>query len=361
MNARKVKRGVVKFDKDKGRLRIALPMGLVNSLKNQGYEARRYTYTGLEATSQNELKVIQVVEIMNQDLSNPHMAFDPTLSKYFDLLKPKVSSNGKTFILGSGPVVTVGQAWDDWLKIKESEVENSTFVTRYGRYSNFLKAFRQLPINQETAAEVVDFLKSQLDGENARNCLSQLKQAISFKVDNGEVGFNPFNYYKNPIKKSEKTSVLADEEDRQAFSREEMETIIETFYCHPSCIDYAPLIEFLFLTGCRPSEAIALTWNDVKLFKSIKFDKSFSMVTKEIKGTKNNKIRWFSLKNNNRLNDLLVELEKNRKSAYVFSVKGRRIQYHNISSRWGREVEIRRKGILVLYLIWQKKGRLRSI
>ncbi len=99
MSARNSKRGVVKFDQDKGRLRIALPMGLVKSLKEQGYEAKRYNYTGLEATQKNELKVAQVVEKMNQDLSNPYMAFDPTLEKYLDLLKPRVSSNGKTLIL----------------------------------------------------------------------------------------------------------------------------------------------------------------------------------------------------------------------------------------------------------------------
>ena len=335
MTARKFKKGVVKFDKDKKSLRIVLPMGLVNKLKTQGYTVTRYIYPGLEATSKNEIRLSQVVEMMNQDLSNPHMAFDPTLSKYLDLLKPKVASNGKTFVLGSVAMVTIGDVWNDWLKIKEPQVEASTFICRYGRYSNFLKPFMKLPVNQETATEIVSYLQSQRDSENAKQCFSQLKQAVSLKVDNGEINFNPFAYYNNPIKHRKKTSQLADEEDRQAFCREDMETIIRAFYEHPSCKDYAPLVEFLFLTGCRPSEATALTWDNIKIFESIKFEHSLSIVTKKIKGTKNNKIRLFDLRGNSRLNNLLIELQTSTKTAYVFSAKGRPIKHHNLSSRWG--------------------------
>ena len=75
-----------------------------------------------------------------------------------------------------------------------------------------------------------------------------------------------------------------------------METIIKAFYEHPKCVDYAALVEFLFLTGCRPSEACGLTWDNVQIFKSIKFEYSLSIVTKKIKGTKTNKVRLFNLK-----------------------------------------------------------------
>ncbi|MGD1714750.1 site-specific integrase [Dapis sp. BLCC M172] len=333
MNARK--RGVANFDDDRGRLRISLPLKLVRELKAQGHEVKRYNYTGLEATPQNKVKVVEVVEIINQDLSNPHMAFDPTLKKYFDLLKPKVSSAGKTFVLSSSSVVTVGNTWDDWLKIKEPQIERSTFIVRYGRYTNLLKPFLELPINQETATKIVSYLQSQLDRENAKQCFSQLKQAVSFKVGNGEIGFNPFNYYTNPIKTKSKTSTITDEEDRQAFSREDMETIIKAFYEHPKSVDYAPLIEFLFLTGCRPGEAYALTWDNVQVFKTIKFEHSLSMVTRRIKGTKTNKIRRFDLRQNSRLNNLLIKLEGSRKTAFVFSSKGRPIKHSNLSNRWG--------------------------
>ena len=360
MNARKSKRGIVKFDQDRGRLRIALPMGLVKKLKGQGHQAQRYNYTGLEATPQNEVKVAQVVEMMNQDLSNPHMAFDPTLDKYFDLLKPKISSAGKTFVLNSTPVLTIGDIWDDWLRIKKPQVEASTFIVKYHRYTSLLTPFLGLPINQETATEIVSYLQGQVDSENAKSCFNQLKKAVSLKVDKGALAFNPFSYYDNPIRKKKKTSILTDEEDRKAFSREDMETIIKAFYEHPKCVDYAPLVEFLFLTGCRPSEAYGLTWDNVKIFKSIRFEYSLSMVTKQMKGTKTNKVRLFDLRKNNRLNNLLVELEKSRKTTYVFSVKGQPLRHPNLSNRWGSQGENGIGNYPSIVLSLAKKGQVKQ-
>jgi len=263
------------------------------------------------------------------------MAFDPTLKKYFDLLKPKVSSAGKTFVLSEASIITIDNIWNDWLKIKESQIEQSTINVGYSRYTNLLKPFLDLPINQETAIKIVTHLQSQVDTNNAKKCFSQLKQAVNFKVDNGEIGFNPFNYYNNPIKNKQKTLKLTDEEDRQAFSREDMEVIIKAFYEHPKSVDYAPIVEFLFLTGCRPSEAYALTWENVKIDKNIKIEQSLSMVTKTKKGTKTNKIRMFDLRENHRLNNLLIELEKNRKTTSLFSLKGQNIKHSNLCNCWG--------------------------
>jgi len=358
MNARKSKRGIVKFDTDRGRLRISLPLKLVNNLAAQGYKVNRYHYTGLEVSPQNEFKVAEIVEMMNQDLANPHIPFDASLKKYFDLLKPKISGAGKTFVLNSTPVTTLGNVWDDWLNVKKPQVEASTFNVRYRRYTSLLKPFLELPINQETATEIVSHLQSQKDSDNAKNCFNQLKRAVSLKVDNGEISFNPFSYYENPIKKKKKTSILTDEEDRKAFSREDMEVIIKAFYEHPKCVDYAPLVEFLFLTGCRPSEACGLTWDNVQIFKSIKFEYSLSMVTKKIKGTKTNKVRLFDLRKNHRLNNLLIELEKNRKTAYVFSSKGQPIKYHNLSSRWGsKNGKYPKRGASIVRIL-KKEGKI---
>jgi len=69
------------------------------------------------------------------------------------------------------------------------------------------------------------------------------------------------------------------ERDRRAFTKEERNTIIKAFYesekaneCHA-----APLIEFVFLTGCRPGEAFALRWQDVMLERGyIRFSKSYN-------------------------------------------------------------------------------------
>ncbi len=246
MNARNSKRGKVKFDVDRERLRISLPMSLVNKLKAQGHKVRRYNYIGLEANRKNEMKVAEIVEMMNQDLTNSHLSFDPSLKKYFDLLKPKISSAEKKLVLDGIPALRIKDVWDDWLTVKKLQVEGSTFAVKYKRYTTLLSPFMELPVNQETATDIVGYLQSQNDSENARNCLSQLTQAVGLKVNRGEIDFNYFSCYENPIRKKIKTSTLTDEEDRKAFSREDMELIIKTFYQHPKCVDYAPLVEFLF-------------------------------------------------------------------------------------------------------------------
>ncbi|MGB8688975.1 MAG: hypothetical protein WCD53_16780 [Microcoleus sp.] len=58
----------------------------------------------------------------------------------------------------------------------------------------------------------------------------------------------------------------------------------------------APLIEFLFLTGCRPGEAFALVWDHIKFENGfIWFNKSYSTIIDDVKVTKNNSIRQFYL------------------------------------------------------------------
>jgi hypothetical protein len=60
------------------------------------------------------------------------------------------------------------------------------------------------------------------------------------------------------------------------------------------------------LTGCRPGEAFALVWNNVR-FDFIWFNKSYSASIKDVKVTKNNGIRQFFLYP--RLTELLKRIQ----------------------------------------------------
>ncbi len=51
--------------------------------------------------------------------------------------------------------------------------------------------------------------------------------------------------------------------DIDPFTLEERDKIIETFKNERHYKYYAPFIEFLFMTGCRPSEGIALQWKHI--------------------------------------------------------------------------------------------------
>jgi integrase len=132
-----------------------------------------------------------------------------------------------------------------------------------------------------------------------------------------------------------------------AFSEAEREQILEAFrsderkgmtYGH-----YAPFVEFLFLTGCRPSEAVGLQWKHIAADHSkIHFTGSVATYRPiRIEGSKNNKKRWFP--GSQRLTKLLQSLCPNQftPETPVFpSPKGNLINYNNFcNTPWNRIVD----------------------
>jgi integrase len=51
--------------------------------------------------------------------------------------------------------------------------------------------------------------------------------------------------------------------DVNPFSKQERDLIIQTFASDRYYSYYTPYVQFLFFTGCRPSEAIALKWEQI--------------------------------------------------------------------------------------------------
>ncbi len=127
-----------------------------------------------------------------------------------------------------------------------------------------------------------------------------------------------------------------------SFTEDERQSVINSFktncrkginYRH-----YAPFVEFLFLTGCRPSEAIGLTWNKISDECSlITFSESIVMCGgRQIKskGSKNNKVRTIAVSPN--LQQLLesIKTESSKGDSLVFpSPEGKAINYDNFARR----------------------------
>ncbi len=84
------------------------------------------------------------------------------------------------------------------------------------------------------------------------------------------------------------------------------------------------------------------------------------MVTKEIKGTQTNKARLFSLRDNDRLNKLLAELEKSRKTHYVFSLKGQPIRHWNVTNKWGTKDRTNPQDYPSIVFNLAKEGRIKQ-
>ena len=170
-----------------------------------------------------------------------------------------------------------------------------------------------------------DRLQRQL-GQKWRDCLSSLNGKL--KAD------KKANY----IQASQ-----GEEENVDPFSVEEVETILTALQTESHSRyrgkhrQYYNYVKFLWLTGCRPSEAIALKWDNVDLLgkiKKVKFCEGEVMASGKLikkKGTKTVPFRFFNI--NNDLYELLSSLP--RTSEYVFvNDKNKSIAQHALNRVW---------------------------
>lgn len=123
----------------------------------------------------------------------------------------------------------------------------------------------------------------------------------------------------------------------KAFTQEEVKQICNWFQDNR----YYPYVRFLFLTGCRISEAIGLRWQYVDLDQRvICFHETLARsdgysAKRVVKTTKRNIIRYFPISGG--LLDLFSGLERGAPDSLVFLVNGRCINDKNFRNReWVR-------------------------
>ncbi|MBW4600664.1 MAG: tyrosine-type recombinase/integrase [Calothrix sp. FI2-JRJ7] len=99
------------------------------------------------------------------------------------------------------------------------------------------------------------------------------------------------------------------------FSEAEAKVILKAFENHHQYCHYKPLVHFLFLTGCRSSEAVSLSWehisSDLKIitFQDAIVSASGNLIKKRLK---NKDVRKFPC--NQQLQDLLSSIKPNDKA-----------------------------------------------
>lgn len=135
------------------------------------------------------------------------------------------------------------------------------------------------------------------------------------------IDINPFAEMAAGIKlpKSEKN----EEYDIHPFTRQERDVIIQAFEEDKHYSYYAPLVKFLFYTGCRPSEAIALQWKHIGE-KFITFKQAITISEKGLalqEGLKTQDQRKFPI--NAQLQTILhsIRPESYQESEFVFRGK----------------------------------------
>jgi integrase len=146
----------------------------------------------------------------------------------------------------------------------------------------------------------------------------------------------------------------SEEEDIDPFTVEERDRIIEAFKSSHWFVHYAPLVQFLFFTGCRPSEALALQWKHIgKGGITIRFEQALTQTEKGlgiVMGLKTQERRNFPC--NERLEELLQDHrqraiaalkdgQKDIREMLVFPApKGKFIHWQNFGKRGWAKMQV---------------------
>lgn len=265
--------------------------------------------------------------------------FDPTLEKYGKSPKPNLRLVASDV---PAPEISMRQLWDKFLEDKLVHLKAKT----QEEYRNFTVVLDKLGnrLNYR-ALDTKQALLEVTTVDQSRRLLMYLSAACKWGVKHKLIDDNPYSGLSSELPKRKSiTDPIGD-----SFTEDERDKVIAAFrsdrrpgmnYSH-----YADIIEFWFLTGCRPSEAIGLSWDHVSEdCYSITFNGSIHTIKgKQVfsKGSKNNKSRTVAISARAREILLSIKPKNCHPSDLVFpSPKGNAINYPNFQTKiWGKVVD----------------------
>ena len=248
--------------------------------------------------------------------------FDTTLSKYKGDLRAiqtgidKISSDLKELRQNQSKP-DLKELWERFTLYKSAILKHSTICNDYQNIKLAIAHFPTTNLNEAVA--IRDWLLQNRSNDQAKRILESLQGCCEWGIESGLLEINPFSGMARRIK-GKKSS----KEDIFPFTAQERDLIILAF--EENYPKYANFVRFRFFTGCRPSEAIPLTWQDFKNGK-ITFNKAY--VNKKLQnGLKTQERRTIIL--TPELSQVLQGIE--RTSNLIFpSPKGNYIDWHNFS------------------------------
>ncbi|MGB3492323.1 MAG: DUF3596 domain-containing protein [Elainellaceae cyanobacterium] len=282
----KASKGTVKVIASHGRLQLRFRYG----------GKRHYLSLGLPNTPTNRIAADRKAQHIYLDIVSGN--FDSTLEKY----KPQSA------IALDSPDITP-KVTPNALGLLKSYIEykaSSWKATTLGDRENLVRQLSKIPETSITdALKVKQELEKVTTTDQVRRVLIQLNAACRWAVKHRMIDSNPYEGMASELPKPRYQL----EPRPNAFSEDERDRVIQAFMNHKGTWNgrgisgtgyahYASLVEFWFLTGCRPSEGIALQWKHVSEdCGTIHFEESVTMAglgkPTRVRGSKNNKTRFF--------------------------------------------------------------------
>jgi integrase len=269
-----------------------------------------------------------------------HSCFDPTLVSY----KPH-ALRGRSKEMALQDAMEARRIEDQRLSVNVANLlglftEYTTFKAKtlkansmidYDRIQNKL---RKCPHKlAKEAVEIMHWLVSDHQGTSTSSIEKQWKlinACCKWAVSCKKLQSNPFGGLRNLIPSTKKSGT---QDDINPFTINERKQVIEAFEASEHYGYYAPLVEFLFTTGCRPEEALALQWKHIKGSK-VTFCQKLTANGEIEAGTKTQSKRSITI--NERLKSVIEDIKPNKCSNddFVFPAKkGGLINWHNFANR----------------------------
>lgn len=280
---------MINLEADGNQLRLEIPVE---------HYPKQYFYLGLSDEPQYYPIAYQIKRLIEIDIACN--SFDNTLQKYAP------QSENHLLII-----------WEQYFVFKKkflhpSSIKNLVTVT------NHLNNMPSEVLANPPSLKL--WLVNNLSPEQARRVLIQIKACAKWGREMGFLNRNPYKVMRG-LPRVRKRNI-------DPFSKEERDLILDGFSNSEYYDYYWSFVKFLFLTGCRPSEAVALKWLNVApkfiIFKEAVVD------GKHKDCTKTNIDRRFPI--NSQLKELLDDLD--RVPERVFNAKkGGYINLNNFNRR----------------------------
>lgn len=279
---------------------------------------RRFLSLGLKDNQIDRADAEMKAALIRSDILKSQ--FDESLDRYSPEAK-----RSKPDTTGS-----ISEIWNFYLNYKSAKLKASTLNYMRSGLGKLISNCPHQSVNDSLCLR--NWLLEHTTPSMVKRVLTHLNAAVNWAIKNKlcKLALSPFAGMSGDLPKHK----WEEEGSPNAFSATEKSLFINAIASHqnPSIAHYDRFISFLFMTGCRPSEAIGLRHSDIDLVSGyINFGSSIVRINGKAirsKGSKNNKRRKFKI--NQSLLCLMNELIVNREltDELLFTgVKSKEIEY----------------------------------
>lgn len=288
---------------------------------------RRYLSLGLADNAGNRQKAEFKAHQIEEDIF--YQRLEPTLARY---RAERVLAIEEKLSPSVAIALDLVQLSARYCEVKKASVAPGTWKNGYMVMSSHIERCPYKTLDQ--SQKLFDWSTANLTPDTAKRFLMQLSACCNWGIKS-KLCDNPFVGLQSEIKVKKAGS---EDNEINPFTKEERDVIIAAFESNPYYKHYADYVRFLFLTGARPSEAIALQWKHIT-DKSISFEQAVvagagGLVLKAGLKTQDKRKFPINVQLSSLLNTVKARLDSPEPNAFVFpSPDGNWIDIHNFRNR----------------------------